>query len=377
LKTSALILGLSLTLSACSGTKHLEPAIPDDLVRFAPSKTWPIEEPGFATQDQLHPTLPARPPGQKPPPPPGLQPTPVAFEPGAALQEKGRGKGKGKEARGESPAQVIQEAQTLALVTPSRKGYFGNSVVQHYLYQPGRIWAVYLSTQSPTTIFMPLGERLASAPALDSESYDVTAVELGKGETRKEAMLLRPLKPGLETTMTLLCQSGLAFFIRLQSTEKPGMLAVEFEVPRVQPMRPEMPISETPRTAKGMTLVSLKAPQLNLDRLHTHYEIKVTKGKPAFIPSAAYDDNERLFLRWAQPLTAIAAPAVFATLPDGKQGLLEWSTYTSESPTGGFFYLVNGLWSQVELRGPHGETVLVTRQSSQPPVYREVKTDVR
>ena len=81
MKTSALILGLSLTLSACSGTKHLEPAIPDDLVRFAPSKTWPIEEPGFATQDQLHPTLPARPPGQKPSPPPGLQPTPADLPP--------------------------------------------------------------------------------------------------------------------------------------------------------------------------------------------------------------------------------------------------------------------------------------------------------
>src|SRR5262245_52140071 len=75
-------------------------------------------------------------------------------------------KGRGKSLKGPSeppPQQLILEAQQKARVAPSREGYFGSKGVQRYLWNPGKIYDVYLSPGSGTKLTLPPGEVLAHA----------------------------------------------------------------------------------------------------------------------------------------------------------------------------------------------------------------------
>lgn len=63
------------------------------------------------------------------------------------------------------PAKLIQQAEREALVFPTERGYHGASARQKYLWQPSKLFTVYLSPSAVTEIELPLGEVLASGLA--------------------------------------------------------------------------------------------------------------------------------------------------------------------------------------------------------------------
>src|SRR5438132_9079470 len=142
------VIALSAACSACAAP-HYPPALPDPHL-------WPDEPPGFATPEQLHPA----PMPLAPPLPPPVPPVVVsdALPPKKALKKKRQPP--------EKPEAVMREANTAALVTPTRVGYFGESALQRYIYQPGKVYLVVSSPSHPTTLFLPPGERLAAAPVV-------------------------------------------------------------------------------------------------------------------------------------------------------------------------------------------------------------------
>jgi len=317
---------------------------------------WIDETPGFPTADQV-PTPPpvvtlptmSSPPVVVPPLPP---PLPVNLPP------HGKQRRAGVE-RPERPDAVIREANGEALVTPSRKGYFGASAVQRYLYQPGKVYLIISSPSHPTTILLPLGERLAAAPIIDGEAWDVGAAEMGSEATRSEAVILRPVKAGLESTMPLLTQGGRAYFCRLRSQEATGMIAVTWELPTVQVITAPSEPQGQPRSLKPQG-VSLAAPVIALDRLHTAYSIEVIgKQRPPWVPIQVFDDGTKSYICFKESLGFTAAPAVFGVHADRSPAIVEFTPYTGAR--GDLTYIVQGLYPELRLRGTDTQEVKIVR----------------
>jgi len=331
------IILFAVAFNACTATQQ-PPALPD-------AHMWPDEAPGFATPEQLHPSMPPLPP---PLPLPMIISEPL---PAPKLATK-------KRQRLERPETIMAEANKAALVTPGRTGYFGDSAIQRYIYQPGKIYLVISSPSHPTTLFLPPGERLAAAPVVDPEAWEVSATEMTGEGNRVEALMLRPFKPSMESTLPLLTQGGRAYFCRMRSQEALGMVAVTWELPMVQILTDEP--QGKPARPKAPTM---QAPMIGLDRLHTGYNIEIVgKYRPAWMPQTVLDDGSKTVIRFREPLGFTNAPAVFTIHPDKTPGIVEFSTYSNpEHPEEGLYYIVQGLWPELRLRGTDSQEVKIVR----------------
>jgi type IV secretory pathway VirB9-like protein len=338
MRSTVSLLLLTLTLNACTA-EHLPPALPD-------AKMVPDEPPRAIVQ-----TPPV------PEPPPALLPLPRIMEP---PPPKSMAK-KGPSVLRERPEAVMAQANKAALIAPERKGYFGESAVQRYIYQPGKVYLVISSPQHPTTLFLPPGERLAAAPVIDPEAWEVSATEMAGEGHRVEAIMIRPFKPSLESTLPLLTQGGRAYFCRIRSQESLGMVAVTWELPTVQVIE-----GETSQKPKKLKAPVMHTPTISLERLHTGYNIEVMgKYRPAWMPQSVLDDGSKTVIRFQEPLGFTNAPAVFTLHPDKTPGIVEFSTYSNpEHPEQGLYYIVQGLWPELRLRGTDQQEVKIVRSTS-------------
>jgi Conjugal transfer protein len=111
-------------------------------------------------------------------------------------------------------------------------------------------------------------------------------------------------------------------------------------------------------------------PVVDPSRLHTAYTIEPTKGKPPWVPLAVYDDGTKTVIKFKDNLGFTAAPAPFAMDSEGKINLVQFTPYSVPGePDKGTYYIVQGLWPLLELRGDGGMVVTIKRQTGQPKPY--------
>jgi type IV secretory pathway VirB9-like protein len=362
-----------LTLVGCATTTTLPPALPDEVHGF--SSAWFDETPGFPSLEQLH------------PPPPAIvdrpwvreAPVPLVVPPSRRQQRQAARE------RRRSPAQVIAEANAGAMIGPTREAYWHNeSAILNYRYEIGKLYDITSSVKGPTLIQLPIGQRLAAAPMLhtggEDPDWEFKAVEMGEGATRREAVILRPFKPGLSALMPLVTVQGLTFLCKLTSQEKIAMAQVTWEMeptPSAKGFEPTPAQRETDSAPSGLVMSAypakaravvpeqgaLKAPVIALDRLHTAYTIEVTsKVKPPWVPQMVFDDGRQTVVKFKEPLTYTDAPVVLGVYADGSPALIEFSTYTDPAhPERGLWYLVAGLYPRLVLKGADHLTVRITR----------------
>jgi hypothetical protein len=150
-----------------------------------------------------------------------------------------------------SPAQVILEAQKEARVAPTKRGYFGGSGQQRYLWMPGKIYDIYLTPGTGTKLELPPGETLAHHLMLNPKSFDLAMATVGDEGAQNTIILLRPCTPGegdgeakcvpsAEVDVAMTSTSGRSYPLHL-IIGKVGMVSVTWEVtpvPHVQPLEP-------------------------------------------------------------------------------------------------------------------------------------------
>jgi type IV secretion system protein VirB9 len=344
---SLLVAGL--TLSACAA-KH-PPALPEEPTIFEqPASSAPAEQPTHQASEPAPTSL-----------DPVIAPTPDEWQAFTTLHTSDRP---------ERPPTVIEEANGRSRMAPSRRGYAnGHSSLQRYPYRPGTLYEIYSSPNHPTTILLPPGERLAAAPTLNPNAWDVGVAEMGSDSARQEAVIVRPVAPGLKATTPLLTQSGRVFFCRLRSFHNTSMVAVTWDVPQGIGLPGQPGTSSTP----SMALPS--PPAVDVTRLHTAYAVEPVKGNPPWLPLAVYDDGSKTVIRFRESLRYTNAPAVFVRHADGSPGVVDFTPYdVPDAPEKGAYYLVQGLWPSLELRGGAGQVVRITRTTGQPRPYRAGKT---
>jgi type IV secretory pathway VirB9-like protein len=212
---------------------------------------------------------------------------------------------------------------------------------------------------------------------------------MGQDEGRQEVIIIRPLQAGYEGSMTIFTMSGMPFFLRLKSFEKTSMMAVTWDVPR-RP-RPVLPRDPAPSSAVPRSVIghgtffrdrpaAQAAPQpqggplVDPSRLHTAYSIQVVKGKPVWVPLAVYDDGTKTVIKFRESLKFTQAPGVFASDAEGNASLVQFTPYEVPGEQDkGAYYIVQGLFPQLELKGGTDQIVRITRQTGQPKAYKEVK----
>jgi type IV secretory pathway VirB9-like protein len=254
---------------------------------------------------------------------------------------------------------VVKRDVTPRFVTPKGKALSTGLVT--YTWQEGNTYSITASADAPCTITLPPGEKLASKVSADGERWDIGYAKASETVPAIEMIQLRPTGPGYEASTQLLTKSGHIYILKLRSQETPGMLSVKFELPEEgEEMLPGMkregpaPVLET----------TLPFPQLNLQRVHTGYTIEVTKGAPAFVLLRVLDDSRMSILEFSEDLSYTAAPAVFVTRANGAPGIAEWSVWNTKGVAGGkSYYVLNGIYPQLTLRGEAGE-ITITRDAT-------------
>ena len=77
------------------------------------------------------------------------------------------------------PIAMIKEAQRAAHVEPSARGFHGSSATQRWIWQPGKLYVVYVAPTQTTRISLPPGELLISKVFLDPELWDIQSYRVG------------------------------------------------------------------------------------------------------------------------------------------------------------------------------------------------------
>jgi type IV secretory pathway VirB9-like protein len=262
---------------------------------------------------------------------------------------------------GTSPAAVVKQANTRAQIDPTMERYDGGKRArQVYPFVDGAVYKIFVGTISETTVLFPRGERPVLGIALDPDVWDSIMGSMGgDGPTHQQVLKLRAYAPGKRVTISVPLHSGKVLYLALESVEHTGMIAVGWEWPR--------PLSAAGGMPEGIrtTPPGLKAPKIDLSRLHKYYQITVVKGVSPYEIVDVFDDGYLTVLRFAQPLSYTAVPTIHIRYADGSMGPVNARPYADpEHPEKGAWYILQGVYPAIELRGPDKVEVQIVRQTA-------------
>jgi hypothetical protein len=150
-----------------------------------------------------------------------------------------------RSAKTQSPAQLIEEANKTARLSPSSRGYFGGGGTHRYQWTPGRIYEVYLSPASGTKIVFPPGEVLAHELVLNPDAFDVSSATIGNEVSKSTVLFIRPCdgaeqscKPATSVDVALVSESGRSYDLHL-IVGKVGMVGVTWAIAPIPQLQTE------------------------------------------------------------------------------------------------------------------------------------------
>ena len=132
-----------------------------------------------------------------------------------------------------TPLQLVNWAQQEARVVPTERGYFGKSAEMSYVWQPGRVYTVYLKQYQATGIALPPGEQLVIGLAMVESDFTVLPKRAGTDLLAYDTIAVTPLIDKGEVDAWVLTQSGRRYLFHFVIGPV-GMIAVTFEAPIIQ-----------------------------------------------------------------------------------------------------------------------------------------------
>ncbi len=124
--------------------------------------------------------------------------------------------------------QVIDSANRAAEQTPSAGQFI--EAVQTYAYVPGEVYQVIASPGHVTTILLKPGEQLLAKIAGDTAQWMVGDTRAGSGDQVQTLVLVKPIKPNLQTNLVLSTNQRI-YQIDLLSTAGVYHSAVQWNYP--------------------------------------------------------------------------------------------------------------------------------------------------
>lgn len=233
----------------------------------------------------------------------------------------------GKKGEAKEPIERIESANDAARVEPRKGGYF--NAVQVFSYSPGALYQIYAAPGQITDIALEPGEQLiGSGPvsAGDTVRWVVGDTESGSGETRRVHIMVKPIRPGIETNLVVNTDRR-TYLIELRSREKSYMPSVAWFYPE-------------DRAARGRTLPP--TPFIP-EQAHRRYRYTMEGDSPPWRPVNAYDDGRKVYIEFSPGIGQGEMPPLFVIGPDGNTELVNYRAY-------GNVLIVDRLFAAAELR---------------------------
>lgn len=232
-------------------------------------------------------------------------------------------------------AQIIASANHSATQKPTADGFI--QAVQTYDYVPGDVYQVISSPGRVTSILLKPGEQLISKVAGDTAQWMVGDTHAGSGGQSQTLVLVKPLKPDLQTNLVLATNQRV-YQIDLQSTRGVYHSAVQWTYPADFARQ----IAEGEREAIQLQEAVI-APSVKLSDLDFGYRIRAGGPVPGWMPRRVFADGHKTYIAFPQNLDASQAPPLFVL---GQRGDAQLVNYRQR----GNYYIVDRVIDRAELR---------------------------
>jgi len=254
--------------------------------------------------------------------------------------------------RPNAPLQAVADAKDASTTLPTSEGFL--NAVQYYDYAPGVVYTAVTSPGFVTTIGLQPGESVSAASAGDTTRWSVEAVESGSGDQRRTLLLVKPLKPFLETNLVVATDQRI-YQIDLKSVDSPvyhTMISWNYPLGDGGIL-----LQKRQRDAAGWDAVV--ADGFDLKSVNFNYAILKQKGEaPAWTPLRAFDDGAKSYIQFPPQMLVREAPPLFVLNLDGDAQVVNYRVK-------GDYYVVDRLFDRAELRLGEGPQQLVRIQRGQ------------
>lgn len=209
--------------------------------------------------------------------------------------------------------------------------------VQVFDWSPGRVYAVRTAPLRVTTLTLAPGETLMTRAAGDTVRWRLGEARSGAGTAARTHVLVKPLERGLQTNLVLTTDQRVYLVALSSGRVERFNPAVRWEIPAplTTPETIEPVVTATP--AASASAAEAEGP------LDARYRIDVRGRRPAWTPSAVFDDGRRTFIAFPAGVSATDAPALFAIGPDGEAQFVNYRQING-------LYVADRLFERAELR---------------------------
>jgi P-type conjugative transfer protein TrbG len=322
----AVVLATGGLLSGCNGTMH----DPGAEASFLPATAEaPPPEPEVIAVE-----VPVPVPGNlKELPPRALVPKPVSATP-------------------KSPTAIVSTANSQARQTPNLHGYL--NAIQVYDYMPGALYQVYAAPGFVTTIALQQGEEIITVAAGDTVRWVIGDTVSGEGAAAQSLVLLKPIKPQLQTNVVISTSFGRVY--TLEATSLDGNVynaAVAWNYPHDDLAKIRKTVAQQ-RQRDGQTIAS----GISVENLNFGYAI--SGDSPRWRPTQVFDDGRKTYIQFPPNLGTTEAPPLFVLGGNGDAQLVNYRIRAN-------YYEIDRLIDAAELRlGEKPQTVVRIERTGLP-----------
>jgi P-type conjugative transfer protein TrbG len=240
--------------------------------------------------------------------------------------------------RRSTPSAVIAHANAMASQSPEESGFL--NAVMTYTFISGGLYQVFTAPENVTDLVLEPGEEVMGEPA----AGDTLRWRLGVGTSAVDGVpqkhvFVKPTRAGLATNITLNTNRR-TYFLRLESIEKDGMVAVQWTYPQSEGAAPAAPLTSGLPASKSVAHDGARPS--DVAALNFSYSIEITHGKPRWKPQAVYDDGQKTFIRFDPSILHGESPALFVI----ERGEMQIVNYRVKQN----LYVVDRLFDTAELR---------------------------
>lgn len=231
--------------------------------------------------------------------------------------------------------QIIESAKRAAMQKPTEGGFI--QAVQTYDYVPGEVYEVIASPGHVTTILLKPGEQLLAKVAGDTAQWMVGDTRSGNGDAVQTLVLVKPLKPDLQTNLVLSTNQRV-YQIDLQSFPGVYHSAVQWTYPA--DFAQQLAADQRQRVRDADAII---APSVKLSDLDFGYRIRAKGTRPEWMPRRVFTDGRKTYIAFAGNLNTKEAPPLFVLSPKGDAELVNYRQR-------GNYYIVDQVIGRAELR---------------------------
>jgi type IV secretion system protein VirB9 len=228
-----------------------------------------------------------------------------------------------------------------------------------YTYVPGTLYQLYTAPAHITDIQLQPGETILAKAAGDTARWLVEDTSSGVGDEARQHLLLKPMREGLKTNMTV-TTTRRVYHLALTSTRKTYMLAVAWRYPQDEftALVAQRAQLVAPTAQASTPLVLTGSPAFDPQALHFGYTI-ASKRPPPWMPLHVFDDGQKTYIQFPAALLTSEAPALFLRSAENRLQLVNYRVKDR-------WYIVDRLFDHAELRVGEKHPTVVTIRRQQP-----------